>query len=164
MIQLSRLADYGVVLMTHIAGDAGRLHAAHAAAAATRIPEPTVSKVLKALSRHGLLESHRGVNGGYCLAREPAEISVTEIIAAVDGPIAMTNCSHPDGGDCSLVTFCPTRTNWQKINDAVRRALDEITLADMTMPLPSFIGPATLDWRTRLTPSSPTGGLGTHGT
>lgn len=142
MIRLSRLADYGVVLMTHIAGDAERPCAAHAVAAATRIPEPTVSKVLKALSRHGLLESHRGVNGGYCLAREPAEISVTEIIAAVDGPIAMTDCLDVDGMACSLETFCPTRGNWLKINNAIRQALDEISLADMIAPTLLFPPPA----------------------
>ena len=141
MIRLSRLADYGMVLMSHIATGPDRLCAAHAAAAATRIPEPTVSKILKALSRHGLLESHRGVNGGYALARAPAEISVTEIIAAVDGPIAMTECLDADGGACSLESICPTRTNWHKINDVVRRALDEITLADMATPFPSFMAP-----------------------
>ncbi len=143
MIRLSRLADYGVVLMTHIAGDAERPCAAHAVAAATRIPEPTVSKVLKALSRHGLLESHRGVNGGYTLARAPSEISVTAIIAAVDGPIAMTDCLDADGVACSLETFCPTRGSWLKINNAIRRALADITLADMVEPIPPYmIAPA----------------------
>ncbi len=138
MIRLSRLADYGVVLMTHIAQSDARLHTAHAAAQAARIPEPTVSKILKALSRQGLLDSHRGAGGGYSLAREPAAIRVTEIITAVDGPIALTSCLDSAGTACTLETFCPTRTNWHKINDAIRRALDEISLADMMNPFAAF--------------------------
>ncbi len=145
MIRLSRLADYSVVLMTHIAGDTGCLHTAAAAAAATHVPEPTAGKILKALSRHGLLDSQRGINGGYALARAPEDISVTEIIAAVDGPIALTECLDADGGACSLETTCPTRSGWHKINAAIRRALDAIALADMMDPLASFTpfsGPA----------------------
>ncbi len=154
MIRLSRLADYGVVLMSHIAAGPDRLCAAHAAALGTRIPEPTVSKILKILSRNGLLESHRGVNGGYALARAPAEISVTEIIGAVDGPIAMTECLDADGGACSLETICPTRTNWQTINAAVRRALDGISLADMITPFPPIAAPATAGDRARRAPGT----------
>ena len=142
MIRLSRLADYGVVLMTHIAQSDTRVHAAHAAAQATRIPEPTVGKILKTLSRRGLLDSHRGANGGYTLARSPADIRVTDIITAVDGPIALTSCLDSDGGACTLETFCPTRTNWQKINTAIRRALDEISLADMMGPFAAFTMPS----------------------
>ena len=138
MIRLSRLADYGVVLMTHIAQSDTRLHTAHAVAQATRIPEPTVGKILKTLSRVGLLDSQRGAGGGYSLAREPAAIRVTEIITAVDGPIALTSCLDSTATACTLETFCPTRTNWHKINDAIRRALDEISLADMMNPFAAF--------------------------
>ncbi len=146
MIRLSRLADYGVVLMTHIAMSHEPLHTTHAAAEATRVPEPTAGKILKALSRHGLLDSQRGANGGYSLARTPRDIRVTEIITAVDGPIALTSCLDSAGDTCTLETFCPTRTNWQKINDAVSRALDEISLADMMGPIAAFtMQPPQLD-------------------
>jgi FeS assembly SUF system regulator len=138
MIRLSRLADYGVVLMTHIAMSHEPLHTATAAAQATRVPEPTVGKILKALSRQGLLDSHRGSNGGYSLARAPQDIRVTEIITAVDGPIARTSCLDSESGACDMETFCPTRTNWQKINEAVSRALDGISLADMMGPFAAF--------------------------
>ncbi len=138
MIRLSRLADYGVVLMTHIAQSDARLHTAHAAAQGTRIPEPTVGKILKALSRQGLLDSQRGAGGGYSLARKPAAIRVTEIITAVDGPIALTSCLDSAAAACTFETFCPTRTNWHKINDAIRRALDEVSLADMMGPFAAF--------------------------
>ena len=141
MIRLSRLADYGVVMMSHIATCADDMHTAHAVAQATRIPEPTASKILKALARAALLDSHRGANGGYTLARQPAEIRITEIIISVDGPIALTSCLDAEGTDCSLVNTCPTRTNWQTINDAIRRALDEVSLADMMGPMAAFIPP-----------------------
>ena len=141
MIRLSRLADYGVVMMSHIATLADNMHTAHAVAQATHIPEPTASKILKALSRAALLDSHRGANGGYTLARDPMDIRVTEVIIAVDGPIALTSCLDADGTDCNLLTTCPTRTNWRKINDAINRALDEVSLADMMGPMAAFIPP-----------------------
>ena len=141
MIRLSRLADYGVVLMTHISTLADEMHTAHAVAAATHIPEPTASKILKALARADLLDSHRGANGGYTLARTPAGIRVTEVIVAVDGPIALTSCLDAEGTDCSLLSTCPTRTNWQTINDAIHHALDEVSLADMMGPMAAFIPP-----------------------
>ena len=141
MIRLSRLADYGVVMMSHIATCADDMHTAHAVAVSTRIPEPTASKILKALSRADLLDSHRGASGGYTLARDPMHIRITEIITAMDGPIALTSCLDAEGTDCSLVPTCPTRTNWQKINDAIRRALDEVSLADMMGPMAAFIPP-----------------------
>ena len=128
-------------MMTHIATPADSMHTAHAVAAATRIPEPTASKILKALARVDLLDSHRGANGGYTLARRPADIRITEVIIAVDGPIALTSCLDAEGTECSLVPTCPTRTNWQTINDAIRRALDEVSLADMMGPMAAFIPP-----------------------
>ena len=152
MIRLSRLADYGVVLMTHIAASSEPLNTAHAVARATRIPEPTVGKILKTLSRGRLLVSQRGANGGYTLARPPEEISVTEIIAALDGPIALTECLDADTGPCWLENVCPTRSNWQKINNALRRALADISLADMVEPIPPYmIAPAGGETR-RLAP------------
>lgn len=138
MIRLSRLADYGVVLMTHIAGSSESMQTAAAAAAATGVPEPTAGKILKALSRHGLLVSQRGINGGYSLAHAPDAITVAGIIAAVDGPIALTECLEADGGACNLESYCPTRGNWQKINTAIQQALDGITLADMLEPFTFF--------------------------
>lgn len=141
MIRLSRLADYGVVMMSHIATLADGMHTAHAVAEATRIPEPTASKILKALARAELLDSHRGANGGYTLARRPADIRVTEVIIAVDGPIALTSCLDAESADCSLAPTCPTRTSWQTINDAIHRALDEVSMADMMGPMAAFIPP-----------------------
>ena len=139
MIKLSRLADYSIVIMTQLAARPGSLVQAPDMALVTGLPVPTVAKTLKRLAQSGLLESQRGTKGGYVLVREAAEIPVTEIIAAVDGPIALTDCTVEADGVCGIEALCPTRTNWKKINDAVIGALRDITLADMTPQMAPFV-------------------------
>lgn len=136
MIRITRLADYGIVLMTAFAAEPERLCAAPELAAGARLPLPMVSKVLKRLAREGLLHSQRGVHGGYALARDPREISVAEIITALEGPIAVTECIADGPGECVQERICPVRGNWQHINRAIRGALEQITLAEMVRPLP----------------------------
>jgi FeS assembly SUF system regulator len=97
----------------------------------TQLPAPTVSKILKILVRHDLLESHRGVKGGYGLRLRPEDISVEEIITAVEGPIGITECIDDASGACGQESVCPVRSNWQSINEAIRQALAGITLAEM---------------------------------
>ena len=133
MIRLSKLTDYGIVLMTRFAVD-NAVHTARELADDTGVPLPTVSKVLKALAREELLVSHRGVKGGYGLARAPQAISVAQIISAFE-QIAMTECTSL-GESCELEPTRPVRGNWQKIGLAIRNALSDLTLAEMTMPLP----------------------------
>lgn len=151
MIRLSRMADYGIVMMTQLATRPGLFVTAPDISLATGLPVPTVSKILKRLAHAGLLASQRGAKGGYALLRDAANVPMTEIIAAVDGPIALTDCtvSDDDDGACDFEALCPTRTNWRKINDAVVGALSGITLADMTLPSPSFLPlvPATDEQR-----------------
>jgi FeS assembly SUF system regulator len=132
MLRITRQTDYGLVLLAQFAGaGAGAVRTARELADASAIPLPTVSKVLKILSRHGLLVSLRGVHGGYSLARTPAEVSVAEVIGALDGPIALTECLTPETDPCSLESCCPTRTHWGRINRAVRDALSGLSLAQM---------------------------------
>lgn len=136
VIRIARLTDYAIVLLTYFARATEQVRTARDLAAGTHIPLPTVCKVLKALSRGGLLVSQRGVKGGYSLARRPEEISIAAIIGVIDGPIAMTECSAHAPGLCELEPACPVRSNWRRINQAVQGALDGITLGDMTVPLP----------------------------
>jgi FeS assembly SUF system regulator len=133
MIRITKQTDYGIVLLTHLAANAERQYAAPELAAEARLPLPMVSKILKVLARDGLLASHRGVKGGYSLARAAEEISMAEIIAALEGPIAITECISVES-DCSHEALCPVRGNWQRINLAVRTALEGITLAEMAQP------------------------------
>ncbi len=131
MLRLTKLTDYGILLLTQMATDESCLFTSGDLATATRIPSPTVSKVLQSLLAAGLLESIRGARGGYRLMRPAESISVREIIDCFEGHIALTEC-NADGGECDQLPFCATQTNWKRINEAVRGALDNITLKDMT--------------------------------
>ena len=135
MLRISRLTDYGIVLLTRFASDRTRsVHNARDLAAEVRIPAPTVSKILKTLAHVGVLESHRGASGGFSLSRAPEDVSVAEVIEALDGPIAMTDCLGEEAGTCEIESGCPVRSNWDRINRTVRDALRGLSIADMARP------------------------------
>jgi FeS assembly SUF system regulator len=156
VIRLSKLADYGIVIMTNLARQPGRHHNAPEIAARSHIPQPMVSKILKALARAGLLTSQRGAKGGYGLARPAEAISVAEVISALDGPIALTACIEDGPGGCEIEALCPARANWHRINDAIRSALDGISMAEMAQAIPLAFGPPLLGLR-RGPPEKPFG-------
>jgi FeS assembly SUF system regulator len=133
MFRLNKLTDYGVVLMTSIAHNPA-LHNARDLARESQLPLPTVSKLLKELSHHGLLVSHRGSKGGYSLSRIPKLISVAEIIDALEGPIGFTECSVA-AGTCDLEPSCLVRRNSKVISLALRGALENLTLGDLMQPM-----------------------------
>jgi FeS assembly SUF system regulator len=133
MLRISKLTDYAILMMVEMTRDGGML-SAHAVAERVRVETPTASKVLKLLAGSGLLESYRGANGGYRVNREASNISVAEIIAAIEGPIAMTECSVEEGL-CSQEDQCELRGNWQRISLAVAQALREVSLAEMSAPM-----------------------------
>ena len=135
MIRLSRLSDYAVLLMTHIAHAAAETHNAHDLAEKAHLPAPTVSKILATLARKDLLDSVRGRQGGYRLAQDLSDISVEDIIAAVDGPIALTQCIDQGPGSCDVEAFCPSSAHWHRINEAIRQALGQVTLAELAVPM-----------------------------
>ena len=144
MIRISRLTDYGIILMTNLARHAGReVRTARDLSAEAHLPAPTVSKLLKMLAREGLLEAHRGAKGGFSLTRPAAAISILEVIRALEGPVGITECSAYPAERCELELLCPVGHNWQIINRAVRSALEAITLADMVRPLPQNFALAT---------------------
>ena len=130
MLRISKLTDYGTVVLAQLARAPGERRTATAVAKQTRIALPTVSKLLKSFHRAGLVTSVRGARGGYQLARPPASISAAEIIDAIDGPVAITECSG-DHSACDIETVCRTGTAWQRINDAIRQSLDGVTLAQL---------------------------------
>lgn len=134
MLKLGKLADYSTVIMTVLASDADRMYSAAELASRTHVAAPTVAKLLKQLTRGGLVESLRGAHGGYRLARSASSITIAEIIAAIDGPIALTQCSVHKG-NCAVESHCGVRSNWRLINQTVRNALASVTLAQMAAPL-----------------------------
>jgi FeS assembly SUF system regulator len=132
MLRLSKLTDYAVVVLVRLAG-APAMQTSPGIAAATGVPEPTVAKVLKTLSAGGLVTSQRGARGGYRLQRGLDEIPIADVIAAIDGPIALAACVEGSVTECESQGMCPMRGRWDPVNDAIRQALNAITLADMQM-------------------------------
>jgi FeS assembly SUF system regulator len=131
------MSEYAVVVMSQMAAG-GSVHTAASLAERTGLPAPTVAKLLKLGVRGGLIVSHRGASGGYGLARAPSCISVAQVVQAIDGPIALTECVDGVEGACGVETLCPIRGGWDRLNRAVRRALEEVSLAEMAPPLPAL--------------------------
>ncbi|MDX8382747.1 MAG: SUF system Fe-S cluster assembly regulator [Ghiorsea sp.] len=131
MLRLSKLTDYGVLLMSELAKSADVVQRAPDLAVITHIPQPTVSKVMAALQQAGLVLSIRGVNGGYKLQRLPQNISIRELIHCLEGNVSMTDCEVAGDKACEQQDVCGTRHNWLKINQAMRDALQNISLQDM---------------------------------
>lgn len=136
MIRLGKLTDYGLVLMSQIARrPQSELHTARDLAERCKLPLPTVSKLLKSLLQGGLLASHRGIKGGYSLARDPRLVSVADVITALEGPLALTECNMDEAGLCDLEPSCPIKDNQRLINQVVRGALQKVMLWDLIRPM-----------------------------
>jgi len=130
MLKLSRLTDYAVAALVRLSAAEG-VETSPGIAAAIGVPEPTVAKVLKALAGQGLVISTRGARGGYRLGRPLSGIAVAEVICAIDGPIALTSCVEGATSICESQSLCPVAGRWGPVNEAIRKALTDITLADM---------------------------------
>jgi len=137
MFRINKLTDYAVVLLVDMAR-AQRTRSAQQIAADTGVPLPTVSKVMKLLARDGLVVSTRGAGGGYGLGRPVEDITVADMIQAVEGPIALTSCVETAEEDCGIESLCPMHGHWNRVNRAVHTALSGVTLAEMAADRPMF--------------------------
>jgi FeS assembly SUF system regulator len=140
MLRVTKLTDYASVVLTALAADTEAVLSAAELAERSGLEAPTVAKVLKPLAQAGLVQAFRGVNGGYRLARTPSAINLVEIVEAIEGPLAMTECSIHDG-HCGIEHSCSARANWRRINDVVADALRNVSLADMLMPASPIAAP-----------------------
>ncbi|MGH8226634.1 MAG: SUF system Fe-S cluster assembly regulator [Steroidobacteraceae bacterium] len=162
MLRISKLTDYATVILATLAGQPARVQTAAALADRTHIARPTVSKLLKQLQRARLVSSTRGMHGGYRLARPAAEISAATILDALEGPLALTDCSAGHG-QCGIESTCQVGRAWQRLNLAIRRSLCEVTLAqlaglDSVQPrLPTFEREIRFAARGGITAKSPSG-------
>ena len=147
MLRMSKLTDYSLVLLTHMAQE-GELavKTAHELAERSHVPLPTVSKILKELSKGGIVVSHRGRRGGYSLSRPPQQISVAAVLEALEGPVALTECSTTPGV-CSLEPVCVAKDHWGPISRAVQRTLERLPL--------SALGPRPVPLRPPVLPTTP---------
>ncbi len=133
---MTKQTDYGIVLLTYFArAERDKTYTARDLATATNLAQPTVSKTLKPLARAGILDSHRGAKGGYSLARRPEEITVADIVSALEGPLAITACISDEQPECDRFEICGVRNNWERVNHMILNALRTITLADMSVPM-----------------------------
>jgi FeS assembly SUF system regulator len=130
MLRIGKLTDYATVILATLAADRSRLQNAGSLAERTHIAAPTVSKLLKQLHRAGLVTSTRGTHGGYQLARDPEAISAAAILDALEGPVALTECSA-GSGQCGIEHTCSVGRTWQRLSLAIRRSLNEVTLAEL---------------------------------
>jgi FeS assembly SUF system regulator len=130
MLRISRMTDYAVVVLVQL-GRGPEVQTASGLAALTGVPEPTVAKLLKLLTNAGLVASLRGARGGYRLTRPLSAISIAEVIAALEGPIALTACVEGSTVSCGQMECCPMGGRWSEVNAALREALESISLAAM---------------------------------
>lgn len=134
MLRISKIMDYGILVLSYMADHTGRLCSASELSKALSLNPPTVSKVLKLLGRQGLVNSVRGVQGGYVLSRPASQISIAQVIDALDDqPFGLTECTSLPGS-CDFETGCTLRANWLRINAIVRRTLEDVSVADMSRP------------------------------
>ncbi len=137
MFKVNKLTDYATVVLISIA----RSHVVRSTqqiSEKTGIPLPTVAKLMKNLNKAGLVKSQRGASGGYSLGRVPADITLADVIQAVEGPIALTACADTSDEHCNIQSVCPVQGRWNRVNSAVRAALADVTLADMVADMNAF--------------------------
>ena len=131
MLRLSRLTDYAVVTLTAMARQQGCVLSSAALAEQSGVPDPTVAKILKLLAKDGLVASVRGAAGGYRLDTPASGISIGAVVAAVEGPVALTACVEGSTQECGMHQSCALRGKWDPVNDAIRAALEQVSVADV---------------------------------
>src|ERR1700744_1764682 len=130
MLRMGKLTDYATVVLASLAHEPARHRAATEIAERTRLARPTVRKVLKGLQRAGLVISSRGAQGGYRLARRPEAITAAQILDVFEGPLATTECSAASH-QCGIARQCRVGGAWQRVNAAIRRSLEDLTLQQL---------------------------------
>lgn len=141
MLRLPKLTDYAVVILAALATEGNPVLTAAAIARQSGLSLPTVAKILKKLAKSGIARAQRGTKGGYQLTRPAAAINMADIVAAMDGPIALTDCVDGQSGQCGVEHSCRLRGHWNHINRTIRGALESVSLADMALPRVDVFAP-----------------------
>jgi FeS assembly SUF system regulator len=140
MLRISKIVDYGILVLTHMAAAPTHVCSAADLAGALGLGQPVVSKVLKLLAQHELVASTRGAHGGYRLGRAAQDINIAQIIDALEEqPFGLTECTALPGV-CTVEAACRIRPYWQRINAVVRHTLESVSVADMIaqdLPMPA---------------------------
>jgi FeS assembly SUF system regulator len=138
MVRLGKLTDYAVILLAQMVRMEG-IATTSFLVEKTRLPQPTVAKILKMLAKGGVLKAQRGAVGGYTLTRAAADISIADIVTAMDGPIALTACVEGSHSTCQREKQCSMNGHWNRINTAIRAALGAVSLQEIAADPPSFM-------------------------
>jgi len=155
MLKLSKLTDYGLLASVYLARKHGEVVAAREIAAFYHLPLPMITKVLKALHQGGIVNSHRGVGGGYSFEGEAESVTLGQLIAVLEGPWDLVECeTHDESGHalCSIRMACPSRRFMFGINRAIKGAFEQVTLSDLI----HGVVPAALIDKSRLTAGAET--------
>lgn len=138
MLSMTKRADYALLALSYLASavaeDPQRLVNTKEIAEQFEIPIELLAKILQILSRNGLVASHPGPTGGYRLLRDPKQVSVAEVLALIDGPLSMLHCSHGNESGCKQYSRCTIRDPLAEIEDRVRALLEDISIAEITLP------------------------------
>ena len=133
MLRLNRLTDYAIVSMSKMSHKLNGVRTTTQISLETAIPLPTIAKLLNALVKADLVISHRGASGGYTLSRPAKKISAAEIIQAIEGPISLTACVDGSDEECGIQFDCPMSGNWNKVKQAIYKALKKVSLEELGM-------------------------------
>jgi Rrf2 family protein len=142
MLKISRLTDYGLLATIYLARKHGEIVSAREIAGFYQLPIPTITKVLKTLQQGGLVQSHRGVAGGYSFDNDPETVTLGQMLELLEGPWDLVECETTDDKGhalCSIRSGCPSRRFMFGINLAIKGAFEQITLGDLTrgaVPIP----------------------------
>jgi len=133
MIRFSRMADYGVLLLGHFARHEEELASTRDLAETYHMPRSVVANLLKEFTKAGLLESRRGLHGGYRLARPVADISLLDVLNAVDGPVQLIDCAVEDAlnPSCGYEDVCPSRSPMRAVHRRIIKLLGDISLSEL---------------------------------
>lgn len=133
MLRISKLTDYATLILTYLASASSQVVSAASIAKTCHLSVPTVSKLLKILADAKLVTAFRGTGGGYLLARDITEISIADVVTAIEGKLAITECCIST--HCGLDAWCTVKENWKQVNKIILNTLAEIKLSDMIRPL-----------------------------
>lgn len=136
MISITKHSDYAIVMLAHLAKKPDALVSAKEISEGSKLPYPTVSKLLKLLVKSELLSSIQGSHGGYRLKKNPIDISVASVIEAIEGPISMTECATGDHGKCKTQDSCSIQPHWMTINGVIKKSLENLAISTLSQPVP----------------------------
>lgn len=138
MIKIGKLTDYAIVIVTKMAMNPKGIYKVSDIVHSTSLPKTTIAKIMKLLANAGILQSARGIHGGYSLTKRAEDITIHDIIKVIEGPISLMNCLDEERKSCSIVNLCSMKNNWEKINDEIKETLSKVTIHEMAFHGHSF--------------------------